>query len=132
MKGYMIILFLVSFCFSQKKVPFDIDVKPRVIDGGKILVNVSVINNVGRQVDYLEGFLSQFSGENQFIDEKRMVILYSYEPPLKTGYSSYKSITYTLDTNKPSNFEFKISKVKFSGDNRVFAWHIKSGFIRID
>ena len=111
MKGYMIILFLVSFCFSQKKVPFDIDVKPRVIDGGKILVNVSVINNVGRQVDYLEGFLSQFSGENQFIDEKRMVILYSYEPPLKTGYSSYKSITYTLDTNKLSNFEFKVDEL---------------------
>ena len=64
MKGYMIILFLVSFCFSQKKVPFDIDVRPRVIDGGKILVNVTVINNVGREVDYLEGFISQFSGEN--------------------------------------------------------------------
>ena len=132
MKGYMIILFLVSFCFSQKKVPFDIDVRPRVIDGGKILVNVSVINNVGREVDYLEGFISQFSGENQFMGEKRMVFLYSYESPLKTGYSSYKSITYKLDGNKPSNFEFKISKVKFSGDNRVFAWHIKSGFIRND
>ena len=32
----------------------------------------------------------------------------------------------------PSNFEFNISKVKFFGENRVFAWHKKAGFIRID
>jgi hypothetical protein len=132
MKGYMILLFLINFGFAQKKVPFNIDVKPRIIDGGKILVNVSVINNVERQIDYLEGFLSQFSVNNEFIDEKRMVILYSYEPPLKAGYSTYKAITYKLNEDMPSNFKFKISKVKFSGDNRVFAWHIKSGFIRID
>ena len=132
MKGYMIILFLVSFCFSQKKIPFDIDIKPRVIDGGKILVNVSVLNNIKREVDYLEGFLSEYSGDGEFINEKRMVILYSYEPSLRSGYSTYKSTTYKLNKDKPSSFKFNISKVKFSGDNRVFAWHLKSGFIRID
>ena len=132
MKRYIIIFFLTAFCFSQKKIPFEIDVRPRVIDGAKILVNVSIINNVGRPIDYLEGFISQYSGENVFINEERMVLLYSYEPALQTGYSSYKSATYDLNKEKPSNFKFNISKVKFLGDSRVFSWHIKSGFIRID
>ena len=132
MKQYVIILFLTTFCFSQKKSPFEIEVRPRVIDGAKILVNVSIINNVGRPIDYLEGFISQYSGENVFINEERMVLLYSYEPALQTGYSSYKSATYELNQQKPSNFKFNISKVKFLGDSRVFSWHIKSGFIRID
>ena len=132
MKQYVIILFLTTFCFSQKIIPFEIEVRPRVIDGAKILVNVSIINNVGRPIDYLEGFISQYSGENVFINEERMVLLYSYEPALQTGYSSYKSATYDLNKEKPSNFKFNISKVKFLGDSRVFSWHIKSGFIRID
>ena len=132
MKQYVIILFLTTFCFSQKNSPFEIEVSPRVIDGAKILVNVSIINNVGRPIDYLEGFISQYSGENVFINEERMVLLYSYEPALQTGYSSYKSATYDLNKEKPSNFKFNISKVKFLGDSRVFSWHIKSGFIRID
>jgi hypothetical protein len=132
MKQYVIILFLTTFCFSQKKSPFEIEVRPRVIDGAKILVNVSIINNVGRPIDYLEGFISQYSGENVFINEERMVLLYSYEPALQTGYSSYKSATYDLNKERPSNFKFNISKVKFLGDSRVFSWHIKSGFIRID
>jgi len=132
MKQYVIILLLTTFCFSQKKSPFEIEVRPRVIDGAKILVNVSIINNVGRPIDYLEGFISQYSGENVFINEERMVLLYSYEPALQTGYSSYKSATYDLNQEKPSNFKFNISKVKFLGDSRVFSWHVKSGFIRID
>lgn len=132
MKQYVIILFLTTFCFSQKKSPFEIEVRPRVIDGAKILVNVSIINNVGRPIDYLEGFISQYSGENVFIKEERMVLLYSYEPALQTGYSAYKSASYDLNKERPSNFKFNISKVKFLGDSRVFSWHIKSGFIRID
>jgi hypothetical protein len=132
MKQYVIILFLTTFCFSQKKSPFEIEVRPRVIDGAKILVNVSIINNVGRPIDYLEGFISQYSGENVFINEERMVLLYSYEPALQTGYSSYKTASYDLNKKRPSNFKFNISKVKFLGDSRVFSWHIKSGFIRID
>ena len=128
----MIIFLLTTFCFSEKKIPFEIEVRPRVIDGAKILVNVSIINNVGRPIDYLEGFISQYSGENVFINEERMVLLYSYEPALQTGYSSYKSASYELNKERPSNFKFNISKVKFLGDSRVFSWHIKSGFIRID
>tara|TARA_Y100001970_G_scaffold32727_1_gene40586 strand:+ start:1766 stop:2161 length:396 start_codon:yes stop_codon:yes gene_type:complete len=131
MKRYIIILVLFSSAWGQKKIPFSIDIRPRVIKDAKILVNVEVINNVGRPVDYLEGFLSEFSG-GQFFGEERMVLIYHYEPALQTGFSTTKSATFELKGDTPSSFEFSISKVKFDGENRVFAWHPKSGFIRID
>jgi hypothetical protein len=84
MNRYLIILLLSSFCFSQKKVPFEIDIRPRIIDGGKIIVNISVINNVGRPIDYLEGFISEYSSESIFLGEQRMVLVYNYEPALQT------------------------------------------------
>ena len=131
MKRYNIILILISPVWGQKKIPFSIDIRPRVIEDAKILVNVEVVNHVGRPVDYLEGFLSEFSA-GQFLGEKRMVLIYHYEPALQTGFSTTKSATFELKGNSPSSFEFNISKVKFDGENRVFAWHPKSGFIRID
>jgi len=131
MKRYIIILILFSLAWGQKRIPFSIDIRPRIIENAKILVNVEIVNHVGRPVDYLEGFLSEFSGE-QFLGEKRMVLIYHYEPALQTGFSTTKTATFELKGNSPSSFEFNISKVKFDGENRVFAWHPKSGFIRID
>lgn len=132
MKHPFILLYLTCFLFGGDQVPFTIEVRPRVIDNAKVLVNVEVINHVGRPVDYLEGFLATYSGGKEFIGEERMVLIYNYEPVLQTGFSTTKTITYPLEGNKPPTFKFTISKVKFAGENRVFAWHPKAGFIRID
>ena len=132
MKQYFIILLLICSLFAKGKVPFTIDIRPRVIDNAKIIVNVEVINHIGRPVDYLEGFITEYSADRVMISEKRMVLIYNYEPALQTGFSTSKSISYDLNTEKLPVFEFNISKVKFAGENRVFAWHSKSGFIRID
>ena len=51
---------------------------------------------------------------------------------IQTGFSTTKTIKFNLEGSRPSSFQFTISKVKFAGENRVFAWHPKSGFIRID
>jgi len=132
MKQYLIFLLLITSLTAQGNIPFSIEIRPRVIDDAKILVNVQVINHIGRPVDYLEGFISELSAERSLLSEERMVLIYNYEPALQTGFSTTKTILYDLNTEKPSIFEFAISKVKFEGENRVFAWHPKSGFIRID
>ena len=132
MKQYFVILLLICLLFAKSKVPFTIDIRPRVIDNAKVIVNVEVINHIGRPVDYLEGFITEYSADRVMISEERMVLIYNYEPALQTGFSTSKSISYNLNPEVPSIFEFNISKVKFSGENRVFAWHLKSGFIRID
>ena len=132
MNRMFILLFLSQLSFGQQNVPFSIEVRPRVIDDAKVLVNVQVTNHIGRPVDYLEGFLAEYTSKRDFLGEKRMVLVYNYEPALQTGFSTTKASSYSLIGEKPSIFEFNISKVKFSGENRVFAWHPKSGFIRID
>ena len=83
-------------------------------------------------MDYLEGFLAEYSGNKEFLGEERMVLIYNYEPPLQTGFSTTKTTSYSFHDDKPRTYKFTISKVKFAGENRVFAWHPKAGFIRID
>ena len=132
MKFYLIFILIPFFTFAQKSDPFSIDLRPRVIDNAKIIVNIEITNHLNRPIDYLEGFLSEYSSKGVFLNEKRVVLLYSYEPALQTGFSTVKTAKFDLGEEKPSNFEFNISKVKFFGESRVFAWHKKAGFIRID
>ena len=132
MKFYLIFILIPFFTFAQKSDPFSIDLRPRVIDNAKIIVNIEITNHLNRPIDYLEGFLSEYSSKGVFLNEKRVVLLYSYEPALQTGFSTIKTAKFDLGEEKPSNFDFNISKVKFFGESRVFAWHKKAGFIRID
>ena len=132
MKFYLIFILIPFFVFAQKADPFSIELRPRVIDNAKVIVNVEVTNHLNRPIDYLEGFLSEYSSKGVLLNEKRVVLLYSYEPALQTGFSTIKTAKFDLGKEKPSNFQFNISKVKFFGESRVFAWHKKAGFIRID
>ena len=132
MKFYLIFILIPFFTFAQKSDPFSIDLRPRVIDNAKIIVNIEIKNHLNRPIDYLEGFLSEYSSKGVFLNEKRVVLLHSYEPALQTGFSTIKTAKFDLGEEEPSNFKFNISKVKFFGESRVFAWHKKAGFIRID
>ena len=132
MKFYLIFILITVFGYAQKANPFSIDIRPRVIDNAKIIVNIEITNHLNRPIDYLEGFLSEYSSKGVLLNEKRVVLLYSYEPALQTGFSATKTVKFDLGEEKPSNFEFNISKIKFFGESRVFAWHRKAGFIRID
>ena len=132
MKFYLILVLIPVFSFAQKANPFSIELRPRVIDNAKVIVNIEITNHLNRPIDYLEGFLSEYSSKGVLLNEKRVVLLYSYEPALQTGFSTIKTAKFDLGEEKPSNFDFNISKVKFFGESRVFAWHKKAGFIRID
>ena len=121
-----ILIILIIFCYLfflnktfGKEIEFDAS-------------DIEIINNLNRPINYLEGFLSEYSSSGVLLNEKRVVLLYSYEPALQTGFSTTKTVKFDLGEEKPSNFEFNISKVKFFGESRVFAWHKKVGFIRID
>ena len=132
MKFYLILVLIPFLGFAQKANPFSIELRPRVIDNAKVIVNIEITNHLNQPIDYLEGFLSEFSSKGVLLNEKRVVLLYSYEPALQTGFSTIKTAKFDLGEEKPSNFDFNISKVKFFGESRVFAWHKKAGFIRID
>jgi hypothetical protein len=128
----LIFVLIPFFTFAQKADPFSIELRPRVIDNAKVIVNIEITNHLNRPIDYLEGFLSEYSSKGTLLNEKRVVLLYNYEPALQTGFSTIKTVKFDLREEKPSNFDFNISKVKFFGESRVFAWHKKAGFIRID
>ena len=128
---FIVIITIITIC--QAETPFTIDLKTRIINNTRTLINIQITNLIDKPLDYMEGFIKEVNSENELINEKRIVILYGYEPPLQTGFSTTKSLSFPYINNKnPNNYEFYISKLRFIGESRVFTWHPKIGFLRID
>ena len=132
-KVIIFIITLTAITRAQIELPFEIDLKTRLVNDSITLVNIQITNLIDKPLDYVEGFVREIDGNKNLVDEKRMVLIYGYEPPLKSGFSTSRSISFPMvNPNNPNIYEFYISKIKFIGESRVFTWHPKIGFIRID
>ena len=132
-KVIIFIITLTAITIAQMDKPFEIDLKTRIVNDSITLVNIQITNLIDKPLDYVEGFVREIDSNKKLVDEKRMVLLYGYEPPLQTGFSTTRSISFPMvNAKNPNIYEFDISKIKFIGESRVFTWHSKIGFIRID
>ena len=128
-----IAIIFYSFTVAQVKTPFELDLRTRLVNDSRTMVNIQITNLMDKPLDYVEGFVIEKDVNKNLIDEKRLVLIYGYEPPLQTGFSTTRSISFSKPQNdKPNTYEFLISKIRFIGESRVFTWHPEIGFIRID
>ena len=132
LKRIIFLGFILSFCFAEKPNPFEIDVRPRLVKDEKVVVTIQVTSFINQPIEFLEGFLEEKTATGNLLQEKRITLIYGYERPLFVGFSTTKSEVFGMGALKPNNYEFKISKVRFRGDKRIFTWHPESGFIRVD
>tara|TARA_A100001015_G_scaffold306867_1_gene401816 strand:- start:13503 stop:13907 length:405 start_codon:yes stop_codon:yes gene_type:complete len=132
-KFIAITLTLSSILTAQVKTPFILDLRTRLVNDSRTMVNIQITNLMDKPLDYVEGFVIEKDANKDLIDEKRIVLIYGYEPPLQEGFSTTRSISFNKPQNdKPNTYEFLISKIRFIGESRVFTWHPEIGFIRID
>ena len=118
---------------AQVDIPFELDLRTRLVNDSRTMVNIQITNLMDKPLDYVEGFVIEKDINKNLIDEKRLVIIYGYEPPLQKGFSTTRSISFNKPQNDiPNTYEFLISKIRFIGESRVFTWHPEIGFIRID
>ena len=124
---------LISFVTSQNNEPFELDIRTRLVNNSRTMVNIQITNLMDKPLDYVEGFVIEKDPDKNLIDEKRIVLVYGYEPPLQKGFSTTRSISFEKSKKAiPNSYNFLISKIRFIGESRVFTWHPDIGFIRID
>ena len=106
-KVIIIIITLTAITIAQIDIPFEIDLKTRLINDSLTLVNIQITNLTDKPLDYVEGFVREIDSNKKLVDEKRMVLLYGYEPPLQTGFSTTRSISFPMvNTKNPNVYEF--------------------------
>ena len=133
LKFTAIITYLLSVSIAQVTVPFEIELRTRLVNNDRTMVNIQITNLMDKPLDYVEGFVIEKDFKKNLIDEKRLVLIYGYEPPLQKGFSTTRSISFEKPkNNNPNTYEFLVSKIRFVGESRVFTWHPEIGFIRID
>ena len=127
------ISFLLSVLTAQVTAPFELELRTRLVNNDRTMVNIQITNLMDKPLDYVEGFVIEKSFNKELIDEKRLVLIYGYEPPLQKNFSTTRSISFQKPkTKNPNTYEFLVSKIRFIGESKVFTWHPEIGFIRID
>ena len=127
------ITFLLSVLTAQEIAPFELELRTRLVNDDRTMVNIQITNLMDKPLDYVEGFVLEKDFNKDLVDEKRIVLIYGYEPPLQKGFSITRSISFEKPkNNNPNTYEFLVSKIRFIGESRVFTWHPEIGFIRID
>ena len=133
LKFTVIITSLLSVLTAQVTAPFELELRTRLVNNDRTMVNIQITNLMDKPLDNVEGFVVEKDFNKDLIDEKRLVLIYGYEPPLQKGFSTTRSISFKKPgNNKPNTYEFLVSKIRFIGEPRVFTWHPEIGFIRID
>ena len=98
---FIVILTAIALC--QEEIPFEIDLKTRIVNDSITLVNIQLTNLIDKSLDYVEGFVREINSDKVLINEERMVLLYGYEPPLQTGFSTSRSISFPMMLSTASN-----------------------------
>ena len=52
-KRIILLLPLLGMLAASEDHPFEIEIRPRIIDGAKVIVNVDVENGVKKPIDYM-------------------------------------------------------------------------------
>ena len=82
-KVIIFIITLTAITLAQVEIPFELDLKTRLVNDSITLVNIQITNLIDKPLDYVEGFVREINSDKELINEKRMVLLYGYEPPLQ-------------------------------------------------
>jgi len=130
-RSIFLILLHASLWCQFPNDPLPVDIRQRVIDDRQIMVIVDIRNETGKIITRLDGFLyaSTLSGKAE--PERHLILVAPYES-LSSGYSRTESTFYPLDPLDPWDFTFQISHIEFRGDPKVYTYHPKVGFIRIE
>lgn len=125
------ILFAWSFSQPLKQIhPLAIDIRTIQFQHDLLKVTVQISNDSGKDITYLEGFLTEIDQHGKVLAEIRMPFIQNIPFSVNTVHS--ESTTMPYSEHQFSQFLFHVSKVQFAGDFRVYTYHPSVGLIRID
>ena len=128
MKKLSFFLLLIGIVVAQS---IKIDVRHRIIDEKTVSIVVQIDNKSKRTINHLEGFINIVTNTGKILKEKRLVIIGPNDPALQNKMTVSRSVKIELFDPFPS-YKFNVSKITFSGDYRVYTYHPKIGFYRVD
>ena len=68
-------IILTAITLAQIEIPFEIDLKTRIVNNTITLVNIQITNLIDKPLDYVEGFIREINSDKELINEKRMVLI---------------------------------------------------------
>jgi hypothetical protein len=122
------IFLLVNSGFSQGPLQL-IRLEVNSVSPTLMSIRIDVRNNGNLKVEKLAGYVD-FIDHNGKVYNKEFVILHhAYEPPMETGSTAGREIIFQKDENFGGSLKFRITHIKFVGDEETYIQSPKCGEI---
>ena len=69
-KVIIFIITLTAITLAQVEIPFELDLKTRIVNDSITLVNIQITNLIDKPLDYVEGFVREINSNKELINEK--------------------------------------------------------------
>ena len=68
-KVIIFLITLTAITLAQVEIPFELDLKTRLVNDSITLVNIQITNLIDKPLDYVEGFVREINGDKELINE---------------------------------------------------------------
>ena len=77
-KVIIFIITLTAITLAQVEIPFELDLKTRIVNDSITLVNIQITNLIDKPLDYVEGFVREIIEGKDLKGRKTIVIKMKY------------------------------------------------------
>jgi len=120
-KRFFIIFFLllISGLSAQETVRIS-DLVIRQMDNNLIRATIEIYNATGREISEVSGYLDIFDNSLRIVERKKVQIQMVHEVPLRPEESKSRSVVLTQRPNMSGNASFRITHLRFFGEQNVY------------
>ena len=68
-KVIIFIITLTAITLAQVEIPFELDLKTRIVNDSITLVNIQITNLIDKPLDYVEGFFREINSEKELLTQ---------------------------------------------------------------
>jgi len=112
-------LLLITGLSAQETVKVS-DLIIRQIDNNLIRVTIEIYNSTSREISEVAGYLDIFDNSNRVVEKKHVQIQMVHEVPLRPEESKSRSVVLTQRPNMSGNASFRITHLRFFGEQNVY------------
>jgi len=119
----LLIPFIIILLFTGISAQETVEVSDLIIqqiDNNMIRITIEIYNSSSREVSEVAGYIDIFDNSHRVVEKKHVQVQMIHDVPLRPGESKPRSIVITQRPNMSGNAQYRITYLRFFGEQSVY------------
>jgi len=115
--------FLIILLFTGISAQETVEVSDLIvqqIDNNMIRITIEIYNSSSREVSEVAGYVDIYDNSHRVVEKKQVQVQMIHDVPLRPGETKSRSIVLTQRPNMSGNAQYRITHLRFFGEQNVY------------